>query len=186
MTENFTWPLVFLLVAVFLLVLEMFIPSGGLLSVLSGLAFLAAVITAFVYGGMGVGTAFLAGVGVLVPLLLFLAIRYWPKTPIGKKILIQPPTDDEILPQNIVDRQQWLGQQGIAVTPMLPSGAFRIGGQTLDAISDGVSIEKGAAVEVHAIRGNHLVVRPAVDSPSSSTGHSLDEVVPDPFDDSLS
>ena len=69
MTENFTWPLVFLLVAVFLLVLEMFIPSGGLLSVLSGLAFLAAVITAFVYGGMGVGTAFLAGVGVLVPLL---------------------------------------------------------------------------------------------------------------------
>ncbi len=186
MMENLTWPLILLLAAVVLLVLELFIPSGGLLSVLSGLAFVAAVISAFVYGGLAVGTMFLASMGVLVPLLLFLAIKYWPRTPIGKKILIEPPTDDEILPQNIVDRQQWLGQRGIAVTPMLPSGAIRIVGRTMDAISDGVPIEKGAAVEVHAIRGNHLVVHPSTAAPSSSASDSLDEVVPDPFDDSLS
>ena len=187
MTPSLTWPLILMATAILLLVLEMFIPSGGLLAVLCGLSFTASVIAAFIFGGLAVGTVFMAFTALLFPLLIYLAIKFWPKTPIGKRILIPPRTEEQILPENLINRQQWIGQHGKAVTPMLPSGAIRIGHQTLVAISDGLTIEKGTAVEVHAIRGNHLIVRPSAESPApESHNHALDEVIPDPFDDSLS
>ena len=72
---------------------------------------------------------------------------------------------------------------------MLPAGAIRLGRQTIDAISDGRSIEKGALVEVVAAKGNHLVVRPYVPSsttPNDPSDQSMEAIVPDPFDDSVS
>lgn len=196
------WPFILVLAAVAFLILEVFIPSGGILATLSALAFVASIVAAFFYGGLQQGTYFLAGVSILIPALIYLSIKLWPKTPIGRKILNLPAGGEQTLPERLSERQQWLGRRGIAVTPMLPSGAIRIEGRTIDAISDGVSIEKGTEIEVHAIRGNYLVVRPArgplengpkssaaeaVSDPKSPSPQSpLDEVIPDPFDDSLS
>lgn len=189
--NELTWPFLILSCAFILFVLEIFIPSGGVLGALSGLALAASVIAAYVYGGLAIGTSFMAGTALLIPVVLYLAIKVWPRTPIGRRILISPPTADEVLPANQANLKQWLDKEGVALTPMLPAGAIRIGRKTLDAISDGVTIEKGAAVQVYAIRGNYLVVRPATrqngsDNAPSTAPTSFDDVIPDPFDDSLS
>lgn len=67
-------------------------------------------------------------------------------------------------PQTVAERplnlQQWMGKQGTATCAMLPSGEIRIGDTVLSAVSNGVPIEAGAGVEVQAIRGNYVVVRP--------------------------
>ena len=184
--SNLFWPIILLLLAIALTVLEAFIPSAGILSVAAALAFIGAIVTAFMYGGLKAGTFFLITTGILLPLLIWLLIRLWPKTPIGRRILIQPPREDEILSPRYAAKKQLIGRHGIALTAMLPAGAIRIEGRTIDAISEGMTIEKNTPIEVIAVRGNHLVVRPLAASTDKPPAASMDAVIPDPFDDSLS
>ena len=51
------WAILILVLAIVLLVLEMFIPSAGLLSFLSATALIASVVMVFVYQGLQWGTA---------------------------------------------------------------------------------------------------------------------------------
>ncbi len=185
------YPFWILLFAILMFVLEAFLPSGGVLGVLSAVGFVAAISSAFAYGGLKLGTAFMAGTAVLLPVLFVILIKVWPMTPFGKRILIQPPDSSQLVPKQRRQRQQLVGQLGIAVSPLLPAGAIRIQGRTFDAISDGVTIEKGAMVEVIAVRNNAIVVRPArtptaETPPAAVENGSLDAVIPDPFDDRLS
>lgn len=169
------WPIVILVIAIALLFLEVFLPSGGILGILSALAFAVSVGLAFMSGGLRTGTIFMAIVATLLPCLIALALRIWPQTPLGKMVLNEPPRDEETVPSTRREREQWIGMRGVAVSAMLPAGAIRIGTKTLDAISDGRTIEKGTAVEVVAVRGTHIVVKPASQRvvasplPSSST-----------------
>ncbi len=179
------WPTVLLLLALTLIVLEVFVPSAGVLSAAAALAMVASIVTAFMYGGMQVGTLFMAASGILLPLLIWLMLQIWPKTPLGRRILIKPPTPDEIESPQQALRKQLVGRHGIAVTAMLPAGAIRIEGRTFDAISDGISIEKNTPIEVIAVRGRHLVVRPFRISTDEQSPNSTDAEIPDPFDDSL-
>lgn len=185
-------PFWILLLAVVLFVLEVFIPSGGILGGLSAVAFVGAIVSAFAYGGLQMGTAFMAGAAVLIPVLIVLLVKLWPKTPFGKRILIQLPDAEDVLPEHRRQRQQLVGQRGVAVSPLLPAGAIKVQGRTMGAISDGVSIEKGASVQIIAVRNNAIVVRPVTESleeeslPKSAPNKPLDSVIPDPFDDTLS
>ena len=128
------------------------------------------------YGGLQTGTAFMAGTGVLLPLLVWLLIKCWPKTPFGRRILIQPTATDELLPPSMPRSEQLVGRHGTALTAMLPAGAIRIEGRTIDAISEGMSIDKNTPIEVVAVRGNHLVVRPlgpAADRPPTGRSRTV-------------
>ena len=80
-------------------------------------------------------------------------------TAYGRRVLIEPPPEEELIPEEVQSLKQFIGQQGMAITPMLPSGAIRLSSQTIDAISEGMSIDKGTPIEVVAARGNHLVVQ---------------------------
>ncbi|MCA9152758.1 MAG: NfeD family protein [Planctomycetales bacterium] len=184
------WPSIVLLAAIALLVLELFVPSAGVIGVLSALGFGSAIIMAFMNGGLQMGTLFVAVTVVLVPIVLNFALKLWPKTYLGQKMLNQPSPAEQAVPAEHRQRQQWIGQVGIALTPLLPAGAIRIEDRTVDAISDGTPVDKGAIVEVVAVRGVHLIVRPRLeplaefDAPAPD--RPLDQDVPDPFDDSLS
>ena len=79
------WPIVILLLGMALIVLEMFIPSGGVLGFLALSASVVAVGLAFYNGGLYAGTGFLAVTGLVVPLFIVLAVRWWPHTS------VQPP-----------------------------------------------------------------------------------------------
>jgi membrane-bound ClpP family serine protease len=161
-------PLVFagllLLLALALAVVEMFVPSGGVLGVLAALAAAAGVTVAYYYGGMLIGTIFLGAVAIAVPALLALAVQVWPHTPIGRSVLITlPESEEEVLPE---DPQRELlknlvGRRGVARSDMLPSGAVQIDKQTYDAVTDGMAIDARQSVQVVAVRMNTLVVRPA-------------------------
>ncbi len=88
-----------------------------------------------------------------------------PKTPIFKKLMLEPPTMDPLDPNNTTDPESmvnWgylMGKRGEAVTNLVPSGKARIGGQLIDVISDGRLIEKGQPIEVVQVSGNRVVVQ---------------------------
>ena len=187
------WAILILVLGLVLLLLELFIPSAGLLSFLATTALVASVVTVFRYHGMALGAVYLATVFGLLAMLGAFFVRWWPVTPIGRRILNLPrrgSRNDANAGDKTDARNSLVGQLGRAKTKMLPSGAIEIGGRTYDAVSEGVPIEPGQTVKVIETRGNRIVVRPSRDMPPQEPEDTkegpLDMVVPDPFDDRLS
>jgi membrane-bound serine protease (ClpP class) len=189
-----TWAILLLLLGLMFLVLEFFIPSGGALSVMCALSFLAAIVVGFM-AGPAIGAAVLVAVCVIVPAAVGAAVRWWPDTPIGKLVLIQRPRSaDEVLPETIAYRglKDLVGRRGRAKGLMLPSGSVLIDGKTYDAVSEGMPIEPSQPVIVVNISTQRLVVRPdntiqaeLADQASAATSAKSNEPlvpdIPDPF-----
>jgi membrane-bound ClpP family serine protease len=163
--DPLVWSALLLLLGLILVVVEVFIPSGGILGFLSIASLLSAVIMAFYHRGAEVGFMFLAITAVTVPAALALAFRWWPHTPMGRRLLLDVPTSEEVLPDSPQRRnlRQMVGKLGVAKSLMLPSGAVLVEGQTIDALSEGIPIEPGQRVRVIEVRGNRVLVRPAED-----------------------
>lgn len=188
-------PLGLVVAGVLLLASEVFIPSAGVLGVLAALCLLSGIITAFYYGGLEVGTAFMTVTVVGVGLLVGYMIRKWPETTFGKLILNEPPPEAELLPDRS-ELKSLVGRVGQALSLMLPSGLVEIDQKRYDATAE-TTVEEGTWVEVVSIRnGRNLVVRPislekALQARRRETREQdplsapVDEVLPDPFDDAL-
>ncbi|MBN2294228.1 MAG: hypothetical protein JXM70_17505 [Pirellulales bacterium] len=172
-------------------ILEVFFPSGGLLGFLSIASLVGAAILGFQSGPyVGVGVL---GTGLIgLPVVLIVALKYLPSTRMGRKLLLGAPTSDEVLPHG--KREDFLksliGQRGVAKTMMLPAGAVTIEHRTIDAVSEGMVIDSGQAVEVIEVRGNRVVVRSVEeDEPDSTPGdedplsRSFDSLGIEPFDE---
>jgi membrane-bound ClpP family serine protease len=159
---DIAWAILLLLVGCALVVLEVFIPSGGIISILSGVAFITAILVASWEGpttGPVTGFVFAAITLFAVPTLVAVAFKYWPKTRMGKAFLGELPREDEVAPED--SRRTLIGRVGVARSKMLPSGAVEIDGQMIDAVSQGQAIEPGAYVVVVEVRANRVVVRAA-------------------------
>jgi membrane-bound serine protease (ClpP class) len=177
--DPLAWSALLLFLGLLLVTLEVFVPSGGVLGFLSIGSLLAGICLAFYRGGPEMGFLFLAITAVAVPTALVLAFRWWPKTPMGRRLLLGVPSSEEVLPDSPQRRtlRQMVGKFGVAKTVMLPSGAVLIEGQTIDALSEGMPIEAGQRVRVIEVRGNRVVVRPADDQPSKA-----DDVLSQPIE----
>src|SRR5262245_38835436 len=131
-----TWAIFLLVLGLVFLVLEFFIPSGGSLSVMCALSFLAAIVVGFM-AGPATGAVVLLAVCVIVPSTVGAAVRWWPDTPIGKLMLVAlPRSADEVLPETIAYRglKDLVGRRGQAKGLMVPSGSVVIDGATYDAV----------------------------------------------------
>jgi len=189
--EEYWWAFAVLLLALGmgLGVLEIFVPSGGLLSFLAFSSVVGAIICGFLQGEMvGLGVLLAAVVG--GPVLVVLALKYWPKTAVGRRVLLMTPESEDVLPED--SRAAYLktliGQVGRARCKMLPAGAIIIDGRTVDAVSEGVAIKEGELVRVIEFRANRVVVRPVEEETPSETAEDplrrpIDSITGDPFDE---
>ncbi len=142
-----------------LLVVEVFVPSGGLLSVLAA-ACVAGGITLFfrhsvVGGWIGVGVAV-----VLVPSALIVAYKIFPSTRFGKAVTLTPPdrTPGDAIPDT--DHLQTLvGQEGIVTGPLHPVGLCDFSGHRVECVSETGYVDAGVKVRVIRIQGTQLTVR---------------------------
>jgi membrane-bound serine protease (ClpP class) len=190
---DIAWAILLLLIGFALVVLEVFIPSGGIIAILSGIALIAALVMAFQESsttGPMIGFIFAVVTVFAVPSIIALAFKLWPKTPMGKAFLGELPTDDEVLPEE--SRRVLVGHVGVARTKMLPSGAVEIDGQMIDAVTQGQAIEPGTYVVVAEVRANRVVVRPAGkdqrpghQNPNDLLSRPIDELGIESLDDPL-
>jgi membrane-bound ClpP family serine protease len=176
-----------MIAGVALVVMEVFVPSGGILGFLAISAIIAGVVMGFMEG-VGVGIAVLASAIFGLPAAVILALKWWPKTPIGRRVLLGSPRS--VLPDDPKRRglKDLKGRIGRAKSKMLPSGVVVVDGRKVDAVSEGMPIERGQKVRVVQVRGNSLVVRPVPeDTPDRPAEDPLsrpvDSVVPDPFEE---
>lgn len=182
--QTLIWPLVLLLGAVALILLELFVPSGGLIGVLAAIAFFGSVGLAFAESFRD-GTIILLIDLLVLPCVIALAVKIWPHTPFGRRIMLRRGDDEEdVLPEaeEFHLRGTMLGKRGIARTELLPSGDVEIDGRVYDAVSDGVAIEPGQIVRVIAVRTQRLVVRPISDQEQLAEATDVNDVLSTPVD----
>jgi membrane-bound serine protease (ClpP class) len=157
------WVIALLLLGLGVMALEVFVPSGGILGFVSIAALVAGVATAFLEQGAAAGMASLAVVVLAVPAVLALAFRWFPETPLGRRVLPPAPESADVLPDLERRRhvRELVGHTGHAVSELLPWGRVEIDGEIVDAMSEGGPIEAEAAIEAVGVQGTALVVRPA-------------------------
>jgi len=170
--DPLTWAIVLMLLGCGLVVLEVFIPSGGIISFFSAIAIIASIVVAFRRDAT-TGLSFVVLTLLAVPAAVGLAFKVWPHTPMGKSFLGELKSTEEMKP--VDTRRELVGKIGVAKSKMLPSGSVQIDGKYIDAISQGAAIDMGQAVVVVEVRANRVVVRPADDAEAS-------RVVKDPRD----
>jgi membrane-bound ClpP family serine protease len=183
MMDALFWSVILLVVGIGLVAMELFLPSGGVLSLLAALAIAASVTVAFT-GGITAGAIMLTVTLIVLPLILAAAVRWWPYTPLGRLMVLHAPEHEaDVLPDtpDYLERQSLIGRRGVAKTKMLPSGAVVIDGRTYDALSDGTAIDRGQPVRVKAVRTNRIVVVLAPPGPSEEIAEITD-VLDEPAD----
>jgi len=158
-----------------ILVLEVFIPSGGILTVMAAVCFVGSTYFAwrawYQPGHTTWWWGYVISMLVLLPVAVSSAVYILPRTSYGQKILATPPSLDELTPfrdeetrlSSLIDRH------GRARTMFSPGGMVEIDGERFHAESEGVLIDPGTDVVVVRVRGNRLVVRPTDDSERPQT-----------------
>jgi membrane-bound ClpP family serine protease len=178
--DPFTWAVVLLLLGCALVIMEVFIPSGGILGMLSAFAIIGSIVFAF-QRDLTSGLVFVLVSLIAVPMLLAGAFKIWPHTPMGKAFLGELPSEDELKPIDV--RRQLVGRVGVAKSKMLPSGSVLVDGQWLDAIAQGSFIEAGAPIIVVEVRANRVVVREADPDEARQVSSSSPDMLSKPLDE---
>lgn len=155
---------------------ELFIPSGGVLAVLSGVGIVGGVVVAFMYdpsGGAGWWT--LLAVAILLPAVGSVLLHYWPKTPLGRKFFLAAGDETATmasLPEN-QELELLRGQFGQTLSAMRPAGVAEFNGRRIDCMTEGIMVEKGQWVRCIDVKAGKVVVRP-VDKPTTTDLETAD------------
>jgi membrane-bound ClpP family serine protease len=146
------------LVAVLLVIAEVIIPSGGLISVVAIgiLGYSLHVVFTDVSTMAGV---LLIGIDIIIfPLLVLFGLRLLGASPAA---LRKSLTRSEGVVAQSAELENFLGKTGITVTSLHPTGIATIDGRRLDVVSRGEYLEQGTPVVVIAVTGNQIIVKKA-------------------------
>ena len=146
-------------VSAFLIIAEVFIPSGGVLGIMAFLS-VAGGVTIFFNSSLVAGWIGVIIAVIMIPSVLIAAYKVLPKTKFGKSVILTPPQrqkGDAI--QDNLALQQMLGQQGKVVTPLRPVGMCDFSGQRLECVAESGYVEKEETIEVIRVQGTQLTVR---------------------------
>jgi membrane-bound ClpP family serine protease len=131
---------------------ELLLPTHGLLGLIGAGGIIAALVVCFVIDlwlGLGVFLATL----VATPFAGSYAVRLWPRTPLGRRLVLQP------IPPSSPAPTVAIGQSGVTTSELRPGGVCDFGPQRLEVFSEQGMIPAGAAVRVVAIQDNRPIVR---------------------------
>ena len=182
--DYWIWALLLLVLGTGLALLEVFFPSAGILGFLSASALITAIVMGF-YQSSLTGILILLGAVVGLPTVVVLGFKHWPKTRMGKRVMLMAPSSKDVLPDDPEKERLkgLIGHTGRTKSKMLLSGAIVIDGDTVDAVSESMPIEIGQRVRVVQVQGNLVVVRPVDEEPSTDPPvDPLQRTYEDPFD----
>lgn len=151
---------VFLYIACAVLIIaEVFIPSGGVLS-FCALGCLVGGVAIFFRHSAVVGWIGVIAAVVMVPLLLMTAYRLLPRTRFGRHVMLTPPVRDR--GDAIADARELgelLGETGHVLTPLRPVGVCELNGRRVECVAESGYVQKDKSVKVIRVEGTQVTVR---------------------------
>jgi len=151
-----TFPIILQLVGVVVIIAEIILPSGGVLTVLAIGVFGYSLYVLFTQFAPMVGSAFLAVDLVMIPALVILGLKLLAKSPTTLRTVLS--SADGVTSQDPM-AAHCVGMFGTAITDLRPAGTAVIEGKRVDVVTRGEYIEKNTPVVVHAVTGNQVVVK---------------------------
>jgi len=153
-----------------LIVTELFIPSGGMITILCIISFVVSIWMA--YRGWwrtspGYFWTYVSGLISVIPIFVIGIFRVLENTQLGDRILLTAPSLDEVTPHRT--EQQYLvslvGKQGKSLSMLNPGGFIKVDEERLHAFTEGVVIEPDEPVEILDVRGLRVLVRRSEPAP---------------------
>lgn len=163
MLMEMDWWLIFAVFLYFacaaLLVAEIFIPSGGLISICA-LGCLIGGLMIFFQNSSTAGWVGIAVAIVMIPSVLIAAYRIFPRTKFGKSVILAPPKRQagDAIPDTD-ELKELLGAVGEVVSPLRPVGMCNFSGQRVECVAESGYVDKSKRVEVIRVQGTQLTVR---------------------------
>ncbi len=147
------------LICAALIIAEVFVPSGGLISICALACLIGGVAIFFHHSNI----AGLAGIGVaivMIPSVLIIAYKIFPKTKFGKNVTLTPPVRQEgdAVPDT-AELKNMLGVAGVVMTPLRPVGMCDFSGQRIECVAESGYVDKGRKVKVIRVQSTQLTVR---------------------------
>ena len=141
-------------VGLLMILCEVFIPGGVVGSV--GAVVLAIGIVGGFTINMTLGMGLLSGSLVLGVIGLWLWTKYFPRSSMGKRLILQ--TDAKLWHGYDDSKKFLVGKTGVTHTPLRPTGTAIIDGRRLDVVTQGEMIAPRLPVQVIEVEGNRVVV----------------------------
>jgi len=142
-----------------LIVAEVFIPSGGIISIFAFICMVAGVAIFFQHststGIVGIIIAL-----IMIPTVLIIAYKIFPKTGFGKTVTLTPPERDrgDAIPDT-EKIKNLLGKTAIVISPLRPVGMCDFDGRRVECVAESGYIEENEKVKVIKVEGTQLTVR---------------------------
>jgi membrane-bound ClpP family serine protease len=167
----------YLLVAAGLILMaaELLLPTGGILFVLGVAGLIVGVAMTFAYDARH-GLVLLIALFVVLPIAGPLLLHYWPRSLVGRRLIMSGPEDDAAvanMPVNL-ELEPLRGRYGKTLSPLRPAGATDFDGLRVDTLSEGPLIEAGRWVRCVDVRAGRVIVR-EVERPPNLNDISTDD-----------
>ena len=165
------WPSITILyvVGMGLLIAELFLPAHGVIG-LAGLGLLGLGIYETYLLNTTAGTVGLVAALILLPIGLYISVKTWHRTPIGRRISPPNPilTEKDRMP--VEDLRQFIGKVGRTVTLCRPVGMCLFEGRRVECSSEQGMLEAGVDVKAIGLVDRTLSVRPVAQQPAPPAG----------------
>ncbi len=156
MKSNLNLPILLQLVGVIVIIAEIIIPSGGLLSLLAVGIFGYSLYIVFTGISTAAGIVFVTADIILIPVLVITGLKLVARSPVT---LRKELSRAEGVVSQSDELEKFMGLEGTALTDLHPSGVADINGKRVDVVSRGEYIEKDSKIVVSSVRGNQIIVR---------------------------
>ena len=142
-----------------LIVAEVFVPSGGLISICA-LACLIGGLMIFFHSSTTAGWVGIVVAIIMIPSIWIISYKIFPKTRFGKSVTLTPSEREQgdAVPDT-AELKELLGKEGVVVSPLRPVGMCDFSGHRVECVAESGYVDKDNKVKVIHVEGTQLTVR---------------------------
>jgi membrane-bound ClpP family serine protease len=155
MDNIYILPIVLQVIGILVIMAEILLPSGGLLSMLAIGTFGYSLYSVFNSISSSVGIVFLVADIIIIPITSFVGFKLLAQSSIALKKKLS--SEDGVVAQSAA-AQEYIGREGVAFTDLRPAGIAMIEGERLDVVTEGKYLDKNTKILVVSVSGNQIIV----------------------------
>ncbi len=150
------WAIGLFLLAILLIFFEVLLPTGGMLGVAGAICAMFAIYELFMISTTA-GMLGILAAAVCAPLILFLALKIFPHTLMGRLLILSKPASNA--EKDAIAGRPQVGDRGEAITPLHTVGICLIGGHKVTCMALAGGIDAGKQIEVVNASGMNIKVK---------------------------
>jgi membrane-bound ClpP family serine protease len=162
---NFLIPVILQFVGIGIIIAEIIIPSGGILSILAVGIFVYSLYMIFTGISVAAGMVVLIIDLITIPVLIILGLKFIARSPVT---LRETLSREQGVSSQSKDMDQFLGIEGTALTDLRPAGIALLSEQRTDVVTRGEYVERGTPIIVIKVTGNQIIVKKQTPTPMQS------------------